>query len=102
MIMKIVSGTACVLLALAASGPVQAYQCKSHAISAVGVKHTKLQARATSLANWTARTKGRYGLAWSVYDIAQNKQVSCRRTSIAGKRRWNCERVAKPCLYVVP
>lgn len=99
---KLIAAAATVgCLAFAIAGPAQAYQCKNHSISAVGVKDTRFQARATSLANWTTRTKDRHGLAWSVYKIAENKSVQCRRTTIAGQRKWNCQRVATPCLYVV-
>jgi hypothetical protein len=64
--------------------------------------HTlKIAALSKSKSNWTTRVKDKYGLAWSVYKIAQAKSQSCSKTTIGGVKKWNCERSAKPCLYVV-
>ena len=93
----VASVLACMLVA-----PAQAYQCKSSAITAVGVHNLKFRAHNTAPRNWTKRVKDKYGLAWSVHKIAQSKSISCDKVEIAGVKKWRCIASAKPCLYVVP
>ncbi len=78
--------------------PSLAYSCKAYPEQADAYLKSKFAARAKAVKNWSYKTKNKYGLAWSVWDIAKDKSVDCKQVS--GK--WSCTAKAKPCLYVVP
>ena len=82
----------------ATTTPSLAYACKAYPEQADAYLKTKFAARAKAVKNWSYKTKNKYGVAWSVWDIAKDKSVDCKKVS--GK--WTCESNAKPCLYVVP
>ncbi|WP_457940319.1 hypothetical protein [Mesorhizobium sp. 10J20-29] len=99
---KIVQAAAIVGIATvsmsATATPSLAYSCKAYPEQADAYLKTKFAARAKAIKNWSYKTKNQYGLAWSVWDIAKDKSVECKKVS--GK--WSCKAKAKPCLYVVP
>lgn len=87
-----------VLSMSATTTPSLAYSCKAYPEQADAYLHTKFAARAKAVKNWSYKTKNKYGVAWSVWDIAKDKSVECK--NVSGK--WSCKAKAKPCLYVVP
>ncbi len=89
------SGVALTLIGLTTHA--QAYQCKSQAevISAGGFVQSVATQKAKT--NWSNIVKGEHGLAWSVYEIAEDKDVECSKTG----NRHECVVSAVPCLYVV-
>ncbi len=79
------------------TAPAQAYQCKPSYRIGVGTAHGKFMAKARARSKWTSSTKGAYGLAWSVWNIANPKSFNCSKQG----SKWRCAAYAKPCLYVV-
>jgi len=47
--------------------------------------------------SWSLKVKNDRGLAWSVWKIAKNRSMKCKKSG----QRWVCTAKAKPCLYVV-
>jgi len=80
-------------------GEAQAYACKSYPNQSVGVRKGKIMARVAARKNWTANTKSKYGLSWSVYNIAKDKSLTC--SYLQNQKKWRCLASAKPCHYVV-
>ncbi|QPC86297.1 hypothetical protein GA830_05755 [Mesorhizobium sp. NBSH29] len=78
--------------------PSLAYACKALPVQAEALSITQTSARAQALKNWSAKTKDKFHLAWSVWDISKDKSLTCRK----GAGNWSCKAKAKPCLYVVP
>ena len=74
-----------------------AYQCR-HLPTQVKV-HRPLQmaARVQARKSWSLKVKNNRGLAWSVWKIAKNKSVKCKKAG----QRWVCTAKARPCHYVV-
>ncbi|MCG8561947.1 MAG: hypothetical protein MI824_19290 [Hyphomicrobiales bacterium] len=79
------------------AAPAHAYQCKGGFTTAAAVHPNKSAATSQAVQNWPAVAKGKYGLAWSVWKIAENKGVGC----FAVGANWQCVAKAKPCKYVV-
>lgn len=80
------------------AGNANAYSCKNISQGAVGSKNTKFAAKHAARKKWTSTVKSRLGLAWSVWSIAKNKTIRCKKVG----SKWRCIAKAKPCLYVVP
>lgn len=95
------SGLAIALLA-GSPQPAAAYQCK-HIMVKAGNSVTnhkakkKIWAQRIAVSGWTRRVKSKFGQAWSVWSIANNKSISCSKTGAT----WHCVAKAKPCKYVV-
>jgi len=83
--------------AVAAPDSAQAYQCKSTVVHAEAHANTRIQARSGARSIWTNTAKSQFGLPWSVWNIADDKSMTCNWT---GNQHW-CIAEAKPCLYVV-
>ena len=90
------AAAAIVLLGFAASGA-QAYQCKSSSLQAEALGKPKFKAMKSAKNFWSAAAKDKYGLAWSVWNIAESKSTDCDFTG----NQWYCIVKAEPCLYVV-
>ncbi|MGQ0456972.1 MAG: hypothetical protein ACT4OU_07910 [Hyphomicrobium sp.] len=82
-----------------ASAPAEAYVCKNSPHQAVGVRLLQNAATAASRANWSSSASSQYGLSWSVWNIASNKDVDCVKLNTG---KWRCLASANPCDYVVP
>ncbi len=72
-----------------------AYQCVSVYTQAKVHKPTRLGARIQSKKSWTYKVKTNHGLAWSLWQIAKHKTVSCEKAG----QRWVCTARAKRCKY---
>ena len=83
------------------SSPAMAYACKSYPIQTVGVRKLKFKARVVARNAWTASAKSQYGQAWSVWQIAKDKSITCSKISTNQGKQWRCLASAKPCKYVV-
>ncbi|MGE0008705.1 MAG: hypothetical protein AB7S92_24385 [Parvibaculaceae bacterium] len=81
-----------------APGTADAYQCKTSFIQAESLGTPKVKARRTARTFWVTEARNKYGLAWSVWDIAASKSQKCNWTGT----KFYCIVKAKPCLYVVP
>jgi len=90
-------GTFMALLVLGA--PAQAaYACKTTFTSAGANAVAIATAQANARLAWSNTVKSKYGLSWSVWDIAVSKSQPC----VFGAGKWICQAQAKPCNYVVP
>jgi hypothetical protein len=83
---------------LMTGAPAQAYVCKTTYTTVGANAVLQLTAKANARAAWTATVKNKYGLPWSVWNIAASRTQPC--SLAAGK--WVCQAKAKPCEYVVP
>lgn len=92
------AGAALALAAPFSATPAQAYQCKNSPHQAVGVRAGKALASIASRQNWSASAKTQYGLSWSVWTIATNKESDCVKLNTG---QWRCLASANPCNYVV-
>ena len=81
-----VVGIAAVSMSATAT-PSLAYSCKAYPDQADAYLHNKFAASAKAVKNWSYKTKNKYGLAWSVWDIAKDKSVSARRSAASGRAR---------------
>ena len=90
-----VSGTVLTLMSL--TGHAQAYQCKNQAEVISGAAFTQGVATQKAMTKWSNIVRDEHGLAWSVYQIAEDKDVDCSKTG----NRYECIVSAVPCLYVV-
>ena len=90
------SALAAVLLS---STPAAAYQCKNvhHYQNGHGSHPHMHVARAIAKKSWQNKIKNDYGLAWSVWNIAKGKQLSCFPMANGTK---TCVARARPCKYV--
>ncbi|WP_337660547.1 hypothetical protein [Anderseniella sp. Alg231-50] len=75
-----------------------AYQCSNETSQARGRANKKWMSRAKARKAWSVRVKGEKGLAWSVWKIAKQRSLTCKKIA----SRWTCLAKAKPCKYVVP
>lgn len=91
------AAAAILALTLATSGA-QAYQCKTSYVQAEALGNLRVKAMKSAKTFWAAAAKDKYGVAWSVWDIAAAKSHSCNWTGT----KFYCIVKAKPCLYVVP
>ncbi|MGE0237994.1 MAG: hypothetical protein AB7F09_15175 [Parvibaculaceae bacterium] len=96
---RAVAYAAATLLALTlASSGAEAYQCKAGLTQAEAIGNPKFKARASAKAIWSTTVKNKYGVQWSVWNIAASKGQRCNWTGA----KWYCIVKARPCLYVVP
>ena len=79
------------------SGGANAYDCKAKPETIAAPGQNQGAAIATGRSIWTTKVKGKYGLAWSVWAIADAPQQSCQPAG----NGWLCVITAKPCKYVV-
>jgi len=91
------AAAAILALTLATSGA-QAYQCKTSFVQAEALGNPRVKAAKSAKTFWAGEAKDKYGLAWSVWDIAASKSQNCNWTG----NKFYCIVKAKPCLYVVP
>jgi hypothetical protein len=87
--------TAAVLFAFA--GSAEAYQCKAQNEAANGKAIGQNLALIRGKTNWTNSVKGKFGLEWSVWNIASAPSQNCSKNGAM----YQCTVVAKPCKYVV-
>lgn len=97
--LSILALSACALAAPVASTPAAAYACKSTPLQTVGIKMLRPQASKQAKQIWTAQAKSKFGLSWSVWQIAADKDGDCVKLA---NNQWRCLVSAKPCNYVVP
>ena len=75
------------------SGPAEAYVCKA----SLTVRNASAVAQANALsaarAAWSNAAQTRYGIAWSVWTLAQQKVQHCSQSG----GMWTCSAQAKPC-----
>lgn len=93
--------TALAMTALAAqllATPVYAQSCKLAYTQTVGAQQTQGAARGMAQALWVGKARGQYGLAWSLWNEARYKSLSCTQN---GGNSWICVAKAKPCKHVV-
>jgi hypothetical protein len=84
--------TAATLFAFA--GSAEAYQCKAQGEAAIGKAFAGQNlALNRSKANWTQSVKGKFGLEWSVWNIAAAPSQNCSKNG----NMHQCTVVAKPC-----
>lgn len=76
----------------------QAYQCNGVTTTAVAVQKNQNVAHHQAIAKWKGAAKSKYGLPWSVWEIAKYKQVKC---GAIGGGNYACQASAKACKYVV-
>ena len=76
----------------------QAYQCNGVTTTATAVQKNQNAAYYQSIAMWKGQAKGKYGLPWSVWEIAKYKNVKC---APLGGGNFACQASAKACKYVV-
>ena len=74
-----------------------AYQCQAGFTEAKVHKPTRFQARSQARKSWSYKVKTNDGIAWSVWNIASVRSMSCNKAG----QRWVCNARAKPCLYAV-
>lgn len=74
-----------------------AYECKSFRTMTSASANMKFRAANKARADWRDYTRQRFGLPWSVWDIAKDKNTICRKASGG----WTCHAVGKACKYVV-
>ena len=74
-----------------------AYQCSNASIQTRVKTPQKWRSRRVAPKAWTHKVKEKHGLAWSVWTIAKQKSVSCKKIG----NGWTCTAKAKPCKYVV-
>ena len=79
------------------SSPAAAYQCKSFPTQSIAFAKVKGIAKIKARNGWSKNVKTQFGLAWSNWNIAKAKSISCSRY----QGRWRCLANAKPCLYTV-
>jgi hypothetical protein len=79
------------------TAPAHAYVCKAYPVSQDGAHVLKVRAKAKARSKWPAKAKALYGLPWSVWKIAKDKKVTCKKVGSV----WSCKAKAKPCKYVV-
>lgn len=72
-----------------------AYLCHSVSKQVQVHKPTRIGARLQARKSWTHKVRQAHGLEWSVWKIAQTKNVSCNKAG----QRWVCVASAKPCRY---
>ena len=84
-------------LLLGFAGGASAYQCKSTPEVAAATLANPGTALMASKSAWTAKVRGKFGLEWSVYNIAANASQNCLATGGG----IMCTVIAKPCKYVV-
>jgi hypothetical protein len=89
---------AAILAATLATSAAQAYECKSSKMQAEALGNLKVKALKSAKTFWSAEVKDKYGLSWSVWNIAASKSQSCNWTG----NKFYCIVKAAPCLYVVP
>ena len=83
---------------IALGAPAQAYVCKSNYTTVGANAVLKVTARANARTAWSATVNGKYGLSWSVWEIAASPSQPC----VWASGKWVCQAKAKPCNYVVP
>lgn len=74
-----------------------AYQCRTNYTKVQVHMPTKMAARMQARKSWSYKVKTNQGLAWSVWKIAKNKKIRCKKSG----QRFICKARAKACLYVV-
>lgn len=77
--------------------PAQAQTCKLAYTTTAGAQQNQAAARGQALALWKGKARGQYGLAWSLWNEANYKSLSC----IPSGGGWTCIAKAKPCKHVV-
>lgn len=85
---------------LMAASPVSAeYACQTeqHFRSAVGTHHTQTSAQTLAKKNWKNKIRSRYGMEWSVWEIAKGKTLKCTSTANGANI---CVARARACKYV--
>lgn len=81
-----------------------AYVCMGQYAMSTGISTSQSQAGSIAKSKWTSWVKGKLGLSWSVWDIAKNKSVICKKRrgrGTRGKTFYTCVAKANPCNYVV-
>lgn len=86
---------------IASTTPALAYACKSYPTQAVGVRKLKFKAHKVARIGWGNIVKSNLGQAWSVWQIAKNKSITCSKINTSQGKKWRCLASAKPCKYVV-
>ncbi|WP_119390133.1 hypothetical protein [Taklimakanibacter lacteus] len=94
---RMVIRAAAVVAFVAVANSAQAYQCKTTYVQAEALANLKVKALKSAKTFWSQEAKDKYGLAWSVWNIAASKSQSCNWTGT----KFYCIVKAKPCLYVV-
>jgi len=74
-----------------------AYQCRTNFTTVKVHRPTKMAARVQARKSCSYKVKIKQGVAWSVWKIAKNKNVRCKKSG----QRFICKAKAKACLYVV-
>jgi hypothetical protein len=85
-------------VALVWGSPAHAYVCKATYTQVGANAVLKATAMANARAAWSATVNSKYGLSWSVWNIAASPSQPC----VLGGGKWICQAKAKPCNYVVP
>lgn len=98
---KLLQAAIAATIAFSFVAPAHAYQCKTYPTQAVGISKFKHKARVKARKGWSNVVKGQLGQAWTVWQIAQNKHLSCAKINTNSGKKWRCLASAKPCLYVV-
>ncbi len=98
---KLIQAAVAAVITFSIAAPAQAYQCKTYPTQTVGVAKLKFKARNKAKNGWRNNVKSHLGQAWSVWQIAQAKHLSCAKINTNSGKKWRCLASAKPCLYVV-
>ena len=85
------------LFAIVGSTPAPAASCKGMIFgeSASGRVFQRLLVEPKAKRAWSAKVRARYGLPYSSWALAQNKNISCYRGT--PDRRWHCKASGRPC-----
>ena len=75
------------------SGPAQAYVCKASLTIRNASAVSQANALSAARAAWSSAAQARYGIAWGVWTLAQQKVQHCSKSG----GMWTCSAQAKPC-----
>jgi len=80
--------------------PATAKVCKDEAISATSREYVtrSLGAFPGSWAAWRKKVRNDVGNGWQAWRRAEERSIKCNQAvNDAGRKRWTCTRVARPC-----
>ncbi|MGI9404967.1 MAG: peptidoglycan-binding domain-containing protein [Hyphomicrobiaceae bacterium] len=88
-----------ILLTFGWTTQASAKECKTKPVTAEGkMTLTKIRAYPDSLFAWRRAVKDEHGAAYQAWRRAADREINCVRVkNDAGKKRWQCTRVARPC-----
>ncbi len=71
--------------------------CKPKLAKAGMFYFDKAKAKSSAVGRWQKQAAINYGMGYSFWNSAKNKNYSCSFTMKNGKKLWNCKAIARPC-----